>query len=94
MLVPIYSARPGQRVMFYVDQQVTVSLMENISQYDFIYMATHGGVDFLGNVEIMTDEIVNYTKLVSFWNQLKTGATGGIPAPPSHYHPCSCDSMI
>ncbi|MHC4572329.1 MAG: putative metal-binding motif-containing protein, partial [Planctomycetota bacterium] len=75
----------GYSVDEYSDQEVTLALMESVSQYDFIYMATHGALDFFGNIEIMTGEIANSNKIAGIWNRIKAGVTSGITimSPPN-----------
>ncbi|MBE3086158.1 MAG: carboxypeptidase regulatory-like domain-containing protein, partial [Bacteroidetes bacterium] len=58
----------------YRGDEVTANLIETLCNYDFIYMATHGGVDPNGQVNIVIGEAVNVISMALLWNRL-TGDT-------------------
>ena len=54
----------------YRAEEVTVDLMNTLSNYDFIYMLTHGGVGSSGLIEITIGQAVNAFSIVPLWNSL------------------------
>ncbi|MGA1869174.1 MAG: PQQ-binding-like beta-propeller repeat protein [bacterium] len=79
-------------VEIYRDEAVTVDLMKKLSEYQVIYISTHGGIGFMGtglggNIQIMTGEIADNSAIARFWNLLKAGATSGLTL----FTPCNSD---
>jgi Leucine-rich repeat (LRR) protein len=54
----------------YIGDEVTTDLMRTLSNYEFIYMATHGGIDKNGNLGIGIGEGVNPSSIIKLWTNL------------------------
>jgi len=82
-----YLQQSGFSVEIYRDEEVTVDLMKTISNYEFVYMATHGGVGFYGigsNIGILTGQIADEDTIFLKWDLLTAGATKGLIVRPAH----------
>lgn len=57
-------------IEIYRDEEVTVDLMKTLSNYDFIYMATHGNVGSSNLIGVSIGQAVSSWSIVALWNSL------------------------
>ncbi|MEA1965224.1 MAG: Ig-like domain-containing protein [Candidatus Aerophobetes bacterium] len=64
------SGYPESSIETYRGGEVTVDLMATLSNYDFIYMATHGIVGSSGIIGVSIGQAVNGFSMVALWDSL------------------------
>lgn len=68
----------GYSIDIFRDKEVTVDLMKTLSDYNFVYMATHGGVG-ITSISIMTGQVADRSTLSGFFhNTMEWWLTSGL----------------